>query len=144
MNGKLQTQTDKHEQIIVSSQFSGPIPPPEALAKYDSVVPGAAERILKMAENEAAARIRNSEKELAARIRNEEKETDNEVQITKNLVRTSYLGIFFAFASILLLAILACFALIRDYPTVATGVVVAMASVAGIFILFRNRKTNKQ
>jgi RNase P/RNase MRP subunit POP5 len=36
-------------------------------------------------------------------------------------------------------AALACFALINDYPTVAAGVVVAMASVAGIFIFFRNR-----
>jgi len=122
MNKKLQTQTDKRDQIIVTSQFSGPIPPPDALAKYDGIVPGAAERILKMAENEAASRQRNDDK------------------LVDNIVRTSYLGIFFAFASVMLLAALACFALINDYPTVAGGVVVAMASVAGIFILFRNRK----
>ena len=81
MNKKLQTQTDKREQIIVSSQFSGPVPPPDALAKYDDIVPGAAERILQMAENEAAARIRLEENELMARIRNVEKQTDNEVTV---------------------------------------------------------------
>jgi uncharacterized membrane protein len=36
----------------VSSVFSGPLPPPEILQKYDVVLPGAAERILKMAESQ--------------------------------------------------------------------------------------------
>ena len=122
MNRDLQTKTDSHEIIAVSHQFSGPIPPPEAMAKYESVLPGAAERILKMAENEAASRQRNDEK------------------VVNNIVRTSYLGIYFAFASVILLTALACLALVNDHPTVATGCIVAMASVAGIFILFRNRK----
>jgi len=132
MSKNLQTQKDNREQIIVSHQFSGPIPPPEALAKYDSIVAGAADRILKMAENEAAARIRN-----------EEKLIDNEVILTKNTVRSSYLGVFFAFASVVILAALAWFALMNEYPAVASGIIVVIASVAGIFILFRNRKSNK-
>ncbi len=33
--------------------FSGPMPPPELLQKYNEVVPGAAERILAMAEKQA-------------------------------------------------------------------------------------------
>ena len=53
-----QTQTENLEQIVIAQQFSGPIPPPDALAQYNNIVPGAAERILKMAENQAAARIR--------------------------------------------------------------------------------------
>jgi membrane protein YdbS with pleckstrin-like domain len=51
------------------------------------------------------------------------------------------LGIFFAFASVVLLATLAFFALMNDYPAVASGIIVVIASVAGIFILFRNRRT---
>lgn len=31
---------------------SGPLPPPEALQKYDAILPGAAERIFRMAEKE--------------------------------------------------------------------------------------------
>jgi len=126
MNENLQTQTNNSEQIIVSHQFSGTIPPPDALEKYDRTLPGAAERILKMAENEAAARQRNDEK------------------LVDNIVRTSYLGVFFAFASVLLLTALAWYALTNEYPAVASGIVVVIASVAGIFILFRNRKSNKQ
>lgn len=38
------------------SEFSGPLPPPEVLAKYEDVFPGAAERIFQMAENQAQHR----------------------------------------------------------------------------------------
>jgi len=38
---------------VEHSQFSGPIPPPEFLARYDAVLPGLADRIVRMAENQA-------------------------------------------------------------------------------------------
>ncbi|QCO57631.1 DUF2335 domain-containing protein (plasmid) [Pseudorhodobacter turbinis] len=37
-------------QIAVSEQFSGPMPHPKHLREYDEILPGAAERILSMAE----------------------------------------------------------------------------------------------
>lgn len=40
----------------IHASFSGPIPPPALLQKYDSIVPGAAERILKMAELQSSHR----------------------------------------------------------------------------------------
>ena len=41
-----------HEQStkIVSQKFSGPLPPPELLEGYERILPGAADRILRMAE----------------------------------------------------------------------------------------------
>jgi uncharacterized membrane protein len=36
--------------------FSGPLPPPEALEKYNQVLPGAADRIISMAEQQAKHR----------------------------------------------------------------------------------------
>jgi uncharacterized membrane protein len=36
----------------MSRSFSGPLPPPEALARYNDVVPGAAGRIIAMAEKQ--------------------------------------------------------------------------------------------
>ena len=36
--------------------FSGPIPPPELLAKYAEIIPNGADRILKMAENQSIHR----------------------------------------------------------------------------------------
>ena len=37
------------------AQFRGPLPPPAVLERYDRLLPGAAERILRMAEKEQAA-----------------------------------------------------------------------------------------
>jgi hypothetical protein len=43
------------------SRFSGPLPHPEDLAKYEQVLPGSADRIISMAEQQAEHR-RNLEK----------------------------------------------------------------------------------
>lgn len=42
--------------VVQSQSFSGPLPHPEILKKFDDVVPGAAERIIKMAEEQSAHR----------------------------------------------------------------------------------------
>ena len=57
-NGQRPSQPDnkQHLQIVQQSQFSGPLPPPAILAQYDKVVPGAAERILAMAEEQSRHR----------------------------------------------------------------------------------------
>lgn len=46
----------------VTTITSGPIPSPSTLKEYDEIIPGAAERILSMAEQEAA-HLRNIERE---------------------------------------------------------------------------------
>lgn len=45
-----------HSYKIQASKFSGPIPPPAILAEYDQLIAGGADRILKMAENQAEHR----------------------------------------------------------------------------------------
>lgn len=42
---------------IAAATFSGPIPPPDILQKYDQILPGLAERIMKQAESQTAHRI---------------------------------------------------------------------------------------
>lgn len=42
--------------IATETSFSGPLPPPEVLSKYDQIVRGAAERILRMAEEQSTHR----------------------------------------------------------------------------------------
>jgi hypothetical protein len=44
------------EIIRQETRFAGPLPPPEAFDAYERVLPGAADRILKMAENQATHR----------------------------------------------------------------------------------------
>ena len=48
-------QTTSHKQVQLA-QFSGPIPHPTILEHYDRISPGAAERIISMAENQAKHR----------------------------------------------------------------------------------------
>lgn len=43
---------------IQASAFSGPLPPPELLAKYNDVIPNGAERIMAMAERQSSHRER--------------------------------------------------------------------------------------
>ncbi len=43
--------------IHAQMEFSGPLPPPQILGQYDEVLPGSAERILRMAEKQQDHRI---------------------------------------------------------------------------------------
>ena len=54
---------------VIEAQCAGPLPPPEAFQRYEEILPGAAERILKMAEKQAEHRQRLEEKIVNAEIR---------------------------------------------------------------------------
>lgn len=60
----------KRQLITEAHQFSGPIPPPEVLAKYNEVVPDAAERIISMAENQSKHRQDLESKAVSSDIEN--------------------------------------------------------------------------
>lgn len=115
------------QQIQVQQEhYSGPLPQPEALAKYDQIVPGAAERILRMAEKEMEHRH------------------DVDVSATKHAVRVTYLGIIFAFIAVLILSGAVIFALHKGYDTVAGAIAVgAIAAVAGVFITAKVKQSAK-
>jgi len=49
--------------------FSGPLPPPEILAKYNDAIPGGAERIMAMAESQSQHRQTLEKDVIAAGIR---------------------------------------------------------------------------
>ena len=51
------------------TQFSGPVPPPSILQEYDSAIPGSAERILKMAEEQSHHRQELEKMMVEAEIR---------------------------------------------------------------------------
>ena len=58
MSGKIKKKTSSTPSKSISTSvtstsiFSGPIPPPEIMRQYNQIIPGSAERILKMAEKE--------------------------------------------------------------------------------------------
>ena len=49
-------QIKEIKAAIRSESFSGPLPPPQILAQYDQIHPGAADRIITMAEEQARHR----------------------------------------------------------------------------------------
>lgn len=58
----------------VTSQFSGPMPPPEYLARYEQICPGSADRMLAMAEKEADHRRTTETTIVAAQIEHHNKQ----------------------------------------------------------------------
>ena len=47
---KIRDRVGKLQHTVAFMAYSGPLPPPSDLAEYDGILPGAADRILRMAE----------------------------------------------------------------------------------------------
>jgi len=101
---------------IVIQKYSGPLPLPDMFKKYDQVVPGAAERILKMAENQSNHRIRMEGKVIDSDIKNRK------------------IGQVFAFIICVLALIIGGFLIYSDKN--ASGLSVILTSLAGIIGIF--------
>lgn len=54
--------------LQAAAYFSGPIPPPDTLARYNDIIPNGAERILAMAENQSAHREKLEDKVVSGNI----------------------------------------------------------------------------
>jgi uncharacterized membrane protein len=54
--------------LRITEEFSGPLPPPEQLAKYNHVLPGAADRIIAMAERQSAHRMELEKKVVSQQL----------------------------------------------------------------------------
>ena len=105
-------------------RFSGPLPAPEVLRKYDEIVPGAAERIIRMAEEQSAHRRRL------------------EQAVVVGDIASARRGSILAF-------ILAIGVIAGGFALIATGkdaygiaaIIAALASLAGVFVYGRRRKS---
>jgi uncharacterized membrane protein len=103
--------------------YSGPIPDPESLSRYEQIQPGFAERIMSMAEQEAIHR------------------RTNEKNIIKSASKMSYLGIIFAFVTVLFFCGLIFYAITKEQNMTALSLAIgAVASLAGIFMFFRKKQ----
>lgn len=98
---------------MIQSEFSGPIPPPSIIKGYEDILPGTAERIVSMAENQAKHR------------------QDMEKIMVSAEARDSLLGVVFAF--ILGVGCLVASAIIVICVPEKTGAVSsAMVGITGI------------
>ncbi|MEJ5188448.1 MAG: DUF2335 domain-containing protein [Breznakiellaceae bacterium] len=71
MSNKRNVPFAQQQQHIVQQQsiYSGPLPPSSELAHYNDIIPGAAERILRMAEEEGNHRRKMEERLVEEQIR---------------------------------------------------------------------------
>ena len=119
--GKSQVQVAAH--VVSHSQWSGPLPPPESLSTYEKLVPGAAERLLALAEREAAARIEQTRLDHAA-------DQEAQKQALKDYhVRVSRGQIYGAIVAISFMVGAVCCA---RYGQTAIGVALVGATIVGL------------
>jgi uncharacterized membrane protein len=125
-------------QLIVSqlAAFQGPIPPPAVLREYEQLEPGAANRIIKMAEKEQEHRhyLENQEFMLDMSARN----TGNIFMLRGQIFATCIV-----FAYFILIGIFAVLGL-ASVVTVALGtaLVVGIPSIVGL-LLFTKKLSDK-
>ncbi len=94
------TQQVTHQQVT----YEGPIPPPEVLRGYETVHPGAAERIIRMAEKEAEQRQMREAEALRANVTAQQRQLDIAEVQTKLTFRSDLIGqccgLFLSLASV--------------------------------------------
>lgn len=112
---------DKETTVIAQQSFyQGQLPPPEMMEHYQAIIPNLPERIVTMAEKEQSHRHLNESKS------------------RKGIIRSTYVGMVFAFLSVLVISAIVVYAFFLGYATqgatIATGVIVGLA---GVFLFRR-------
>lgn len=126
------TQPNQTPSVSLSRTevFSGPLPHPNILAQYEAIVPGAAERIIVMAENQSRHRIAMEDRVIQSDIRN------------------SKYGQIFGFIIAVLGLVISCVLVLTGYTlsgTIFAGVI--LLSLVSVFVSGsvsrRNERTEK-
>lgn len=99
-----------------SIEYSGPLPPPGALEKYEQILPGAAERILKLAEDQSKHR------------------QSLEKKVIDQDVRNSLLGIICAFLVSVSFIIASAYTTVNGHPVV--GSLIGSGGLTGLVAVF--------
>jgi uncharacterized membrane protein len=116
-----------HRSLTVTQEYQGPLPPGEEFERYERVRPGAAERILAMAEREQARRHPS----IDAAIELDRKSL-------KHDILRSYVGQCFGLLAVTMAFALAGYCIFRGYPWAAVGIAGGtLASLASVFVAGR-------
>lgn len=128
-NPELNKEFRKVIAEVVQSEFSGPIPPPSIIKGYEEVLPGSADRIIKMAENQSSHR------------------QAMESKMVKTEARDSLLGEIFAFIlgmSCIIAAIIIVLHVPESSGAIASSVL-GMTGIGAIVItLIKSTRTEKK
>jgi uncharacterized membrane protein len=123
---RMQQRQKAMMQVAALYSFSGPLPPPEALEKYNQALPGAAERILTMAEKQGDHRRKL-----------ETKVVDSNVFVQK-------VGPFLGFVIAMTVVVGGMFLIVRGKDGYGlAAIIAALGSLAGVFI-YGKTKQNRE
>lgn len=123
-----------HHQIIAVENYKGDIPHPSIVAGYEQICPGAAERILKMAESETQHRQELQNKELNNAIDLRTKELEYNIKYNNR-------GQFFTFILLLFCILGGIFLLYIGRDIGGYGMLIA--SVVSVVAILVNQSKKK-
>ncbi len=111
-------------RLLISETYEGQLPSPEMMEKFNAIDPTFANRILVMAEKEQMNAHKISNK------------------TANSFIISLFLGMFFAFFSVLVVSYLVYLCIEKGYSTAASSIAVGViVGVAGVFLY--QRKKNK-
>lgn len=125
----------------VTQTFEGPIPHPTLLSQYDALVPGAAERILTMAESEAAHRHSLEQSAMTANIESQRRQLSIAEEQQNAVFRSDWWGQLFGFA-VSTAAVCGAIALALNGQPWVAGVLAGLP-IAAIVRAFRESHKNE-
>jgi uncharacterized membrane protein len=107
-----------------SELFSGPVPDPESLERYESINPGFADRLIKLAEDEQKSRL-----ELNRLL------VENELNNQRKSWASYRIGQLFAIIAVTQVVLLCMVGFYLGHPNSARDIaVIVIVSLAGIFL----------
>ena len=119
---------DQTAMTMTVERYSGPLPAPEVLERYDKIAPGAAERIIKMAEAQSLHR------------------QDIESRVVRSDIRNSILGVLFGFIIALTALALSAFSIYLGHAV--EGTIIGTGGLSGLASVFvygtRSRKKERE
>lgn len=116
--------------LVVSEKFSGPIAHPRHLEAYEQICPGAAERIIAMAEREQESKHDLIKADIGLATSAQRDDADDKKR-----------GMRLGFAAFIIMMVCALIALHWKEPWMAAGfLATSVASAVGIFVQGRARK----
>jgi len=120
------TLPSRERQVVETSLYSGPIPPPEFFAGYEKALPGLADRVMTMSESQSAHRITIENK------------------VVRSDTFRSTLGLVFAFLIVVIGMVLGAFLVYKDKPISGFVAMIApLGVVVGAFI-FQRKSSSQQ
>ncbi len=127
-NNDPKSQSPEGAVLTYQAAFAGPLPPPKAIKQYEEVLPGAADRIIAMAENQSSHRQKI------------------ETKVINSDILNSKLGLIFGFIIGLVGIIGGVYVVVHD-KAFAGGFIITgtLVSLVGTFVYgSRQRRSERQ